>query len=223
MSKILIVEDDKKLREELGIFLKKNGYEIEILEKFEDTINDILKIKADLILLDINLPNLDGEYICKELRKVSNVPVIIITSRESEIDEIISLNYGADQYVTKPFNIHILLAKISSLLRRTKDLSYAQDKIDCKEFILNISQSKIEKDDIQIELTKNELKILHFLVLNRGRIVSRDKIMSYLWDSESFVDENTLSVNIKRLRDKMEEINLKSLIETKRGQGYILK
>ena len=163
MSKILIVEDDKKLREELGIFLKKNGYEIEILEKFEDTINDILKIKADLILLDINLPNLDGEYICKELRKVSNVPVIIITSRESEIDEIISLNYGADQYVTKPFNIHILLAKISSLLRRTKDLSYVQDKIDCKEFILNISQSKIEKDDVQIELTKNELKILHFL------------------------------------------------------------
>ena len=160
MSKILIVEDDKKLREELGIFLKKNGYEIEILEKFEDTINDILKIKADLILLDINLPNLDGEYICKELRKVSNVPVIIITSRESEIDEIISLNYGADQYVTKPFNIHILLAKISSLLRRTKDLSYVQDKIDCKEFILNISQSKIEKDDVQIELTKNELKIL---------------------------------------------------------------
>src|SRR5690625_3826573 len=154
MSKILIVEDDKKLREELGIFLKKNGYEIEILEKFEDTINDILKIKADLILLDINLPNLDGEYICKELRKVSNVPVIIITSRESEIDEIISLNYGADQYVTKPFNIHILLAKIASLLRRTKDLSYVQDKIDCKEFILNISQSKIEKDDIQIELTK---------------------------------------------------------------------
>ena len=101
MSRILIVEDDKKLREELGIFLKKNGYEIEILEKFEDTINDILKTKTDLILLDINLPNLDGEYICKELRKVSNVPVIIITSRESEIDEIISLNYGADQYVTK--------------------------------------------------------------------------------------------------------------------------
>ena len=132
MSRILIVEDDKKLREELGIFLKKNGYEIEILEKFEDTINDILKTKTDLILLDINLPNLDGEYICKELRKVSNVPVIIITSRESEIDEIISLNYGADQYVTKPFNIHILLAKIASLLRRTKDLSYVQDKIDCK-------------------------------------------------------------------------------------------
>lgn len=222
MAKILIVEDDCKLREELRIFLGKNGYEIEIISNFNDTINDILKIKADLILLDINLPNFDGEYICKEIRKVSSVPIIMITSRENEIDEIISLNYGADNYVTKPFNIQILLAKISSLLRRANDLNKLQDKINCGNFILNLSQSKVEKDDKYLELTKNELKILHFLVLNRGKIVQRDKIMSYLWDSESFVDENTLSVNMKRLRDKLDELGLKDIIETKRGLGYIL-
>ena len=172
MSKILIVEDDKKLRNELKIFLEKNGYEAEILEDFENPIESILNRKVDLILLDINLPNLDGTYICKEIRKTSNVPIIMVTSRESEIDELISLNNGADQYVTKPFNILILLAKISGLLRRTQEYANInQNRIDCKDFILNISKSVIEKDDNIIELTKNELKILHYLVLKQGQIV----------------------------------------------------
>ncbi len=223
MAKILIVEDDNKLRNELSIFLSKNGYEIECIVDFSNTISDILKIKSDLILLDINLPNFDGEYICKEVRKTSSVPIIMITSRENEIDEIISLNYGADNYITKPFNIQILLAKISSLLRRTNDLNSFQDKIDCGIFILNLSQSKIDTEKGSQELTKNELKILHFLVQNRGKIVPRDKIINYLWDSESFIDENTLSVNIKRLRDKLDSLDLKDIIETKRGLGYILK
>lgn len=223
MEKILIVEDDEKLRNELKIFLDRNGYEGIILEKFDNSINDILQINPDLILLDINLPYFDGEYICKELRKTSNVPIIMITSRDSEIDELLSLNYGADQYVTKPYNIQILLAKINGLLKRSKNIESNQTKIDCDDFILNISKSVIERNNKYIELTKNELKILHYLVMNKGKIVSREEIMDYLWDSQSFIDDNTLTVNIKRLRNKLEEFGIKDIIETKRGQGYLLK
>ncbi len=223
MHKILIVEDDEKLRKELEIFLNKNGYKTKSLEDFSNTIEDILKEKPDLVLLDINLPGFDGEYVLKEIRKVSEVPIIIITSRDNEMDELLSMNYGADHYVTKPFNIQILLAKITSVLRRSTAKDMNSDKIDCKEFILNISKSLIEKDDKKIELTKNELKILHFLVQRRGKIVSREDIMEYLWDSESFIDDNTLTVNMTRLRNKLDQIGLKELIETKRGQGYILQ
>ena len=223
MKKILIVEDDQKLRNELKIYLEKNGYEALTIEKFDNSIQEILNKKADLILLDINLPYLDGEYICKEIRKTLNVPIIMVTSRDSELDELISLNNGADQYVTKPYNLQILLAKIAGLLKRIENTGINQNKIDCKEFILNISKSMIEKEEKQIELTKNELKILHFLVLRKGQIVSRDEIINYLWDSESFIDDNTLTVNMTRLRTKLEEIGLKDIIETKRGQGYILK
>ena len=223
MHKILIVEDDEKLRKELEIFLNKNGYKTKILENFSNTIEDILNENADLVLLDINLPNFDGEYILKEIRRVSEVPIIIITSRDSEMDELLSMNYGSDHYVTKPFNIQILLAKIASVLRRSTALETSSNKINCHEFILNISKSLIEKDDKKIELTKNELKILHFLVQRRGKIVSREEIMEYLWDSESFIDDNTLTVNMTRLRNKLDGLGLKELITTKRGQGYILE
>lgn len=223
MFKILIVEDDEKLRNELKKFLERNGYSVAIIENFENALQDIIEENADLILLDINLPYVDGEYLCKEIRKISNVPIIMVTSRDNEIDELLSLNYGADQYVTKPYNIQILLAKISGLLKRATNTDTNQNKINCGNFILNISKSIIEKEDKQIELTKNELKILHYLVQKRGQIVSRDEIINYLWDSESFIDDNTLTVNMGRLRTKLEEINLKDIIETKRGQGYILK
>lgn len=222
MQKILIVEDDEKLRDELEIFLNKNGYKAESLKTFDNTKEDILNINPDLVLLDINLPVYDGEYICRELRKQSNIPIIIVTSRDSEVDELISINYGADYYITKPFNIQILLAKIGSVLRRTNMKGENPDKIDAKEFILNISKSTIEKDDKIIELTKNEFKILKYLVQNRGKIVSREDIMECLWESESFIDDNTLTVNITRLRNKLEELELKELLETRRGQGYIL-
>lgn len=222
MPKILIIEDDEKLREELKIFLNKNGYEATTLTTFDNTIQEILKRKPDLILLDINLPNTDGEYICKEIRKQSNMPIIIVTSRDNELDELLSINNGADHYITKPFNIQILLAKIGSLLRRTS-MQEVNDKIDVKDFILNTSNNTIEKDGKTIELTKNEYKILKYLVQNRGKIVSREDIMECLWESESFIDDNTLTVNITRLRNKLEELELKELLETKRGQGYILK
>ena len=223
MSKILIVEDDEKLSKELKIFLDKNGYDSVILQKFDNAVEDILEENADLILLDINLPYTDGEYICKEIRKTSDVPIIMVTSRDNEIDELLSLNYGADQYVTKPFNIQILLAKITGLLKRNQNADKSQEKIKCNGFILNVSKSMIETENKKIELTKNELKILHYLVLNQGKIVSREDIMECLWESESFIDDNTLTVNITRLRNKLEELELKELLETKRGQGYILK
>ena len=223
MAKILIVEDDKKLRDELKIFLERHGYEVFLLEKFDNSIEDILGYKADLILLDINLPNADGEYICREIRKVSNIPIIIVTSRDSELDELLSINNGADQYITKPYNIQILLAKIERLLKRSYSGNVSQDKIDCGKFVLNLSKSIIEKDGKIVELTKNEFKILHYLVLNKEKIVSRNEIIDYLWESENFIDDNTLTVNIKRLRNKLEEVGLNDVIETKRGQGYILK
>jgi hypothetical protein len=223
MQKILIIEDDEKIRDELESFLNKHGYNAKALINLDNVVEDILKEKADLILLDINLPYMDGEYVCKEVRKTSNVPIIMVTSRDSELDELISLNYGADQYVTKPYNIQILLAKIIGLLKRNQNAGINQDKIDCKEFILNRSKSIIEKDDLKVELTKNEISILYFLILHRGSIVSREDIIEYLWESEAFIDDNTLTVNMKRLRGKLEEVGLEDIIETKRGQGYMLK
>lgn len=222
MQNILIVEDDEKLRDELEIFLSKNGYQVQSLKVFNNTINDILNIEPNLVLLDINLPETDGEYICREIRKQSNIPIIIVTSRDNELDELISINYGADYYITKPFNIQILLAKIGAVLRRTSRIEIS-DKIDAGDFVLNTSKSTIEKENQSIELTRNEFKILKYLVQNREKIVSREEIMECLWESESFIDDNTLTVNITRLRNKLEELNLKELLETKRGQGYIMK
>lgn len=223
MQKILIIEDDEKLRNELENFLNKNGFIATSLKKFDNAVEDIQKIQADLLLLDINLPYTDGEFICKEVRKTSNVPIIMVTSRDNEMDELLSLNYGADQYVTKPYNIQILLAKIVGLLKRNQNAGNNPDKIDCGEFVLNTAGRIIEKEDNKVELTKNEYKILEYLVLHRQQVISRDEIMDYLWESEEFVDDNTLNVNIKRLRTKLEELGLIDQIETRRGQGYLLK
>lgn len=220
MQKILIIEDDQKLRHELEIFLNRNGLNSKCIETFENTIEDIINEKADLILLDINLPNYDGEYILKELRKTIDTPIIMVTSRDNEIDELISMNYGADNYVTKPFNSQILLAKINAILKRQNN-GVDQDKINCGEFILNTSKSIIQKENKQAELTLNELKILKYLVKNKGKITSREDIMNYLWDTEDFIDDNTLTVNMTRLRGKLESIGIHDAIETKRGQGYI--
>ena len=223
MKRILIIEDDEKLRCELETFLNKNGFVATSLNKFDNAVEDILNEKADLLLLDINLPYTDGEFICKEIRKTSNVPIIMVTSRDSEMDELLSLNYGADQYVTKPYNIQILLAKIVGLLKRNQNAGNNPDKIDCGEFVLNTAGRIAEKEDNKVELTKNEYKILEYLVLHRQQVISRDEIMDYLWESEEFVDDNTLNVNIKRLRTKLTELGLIDQIETRRGQGYLLK
>lgn len=222
MQKILIVEDDEKLSKELEKFLSQNGYEIYRITVFNNVIEDILNSKCNLVLLDINLPENNGEYICKEVRKLSEVPIVMITSVDNELDQLISLNYGADDYITKPFNLQILLAKITTILKRVNSNNKDQNKIDLGNFILNLSKSSIEKNGKEIELTKNEFKIIYYLAQNRGKIVSREELMNYLWDSEMFVDDNTLTVNITRIRNKLEEINLKDILETRRGQGYIL-
>ena len=223
MQKILIVEDNEKLRGELEVFLNNNGYFVDTLKSFDNPLHDILEINPELLLLDITLPGNDGEYICKEIRKKSNMPIIIITSRDSEIDELLSINNGADHYITKPFNIHILLAKINSLLRRTNMVNQNLDIIDAKDFVLNINKSTIERKGKCIELSKNEFRILKYLVQNRNKIVSREDIMICLWDSDDFIGDSTLTVNITRVRSKLEELGLKQLLETKRGLGYILK
>ncbi len=221
MQKIVIAEDDEKLRQELEIFLKRNGYEAIGLVQYDNTVNDILAVHADLVLLDINLPNQDGQYLLKEIRKISDVPVIMITSRDNELDELLSMNYGADHYVTKPFNTQILLAKIVAILKRTSNVT-EKEQIKCGRFILDISKSRIEKDGNKIELTGNELKILKYLIKYKGTIVSREDLMNYLWDSEAFIDDNTLTVNITRVRNKLGQLGETNVIETKRGQGYII-
>ena len=223
MKRILIAEDNEKLRNELEIFLNNNGFKAESLKSFESTLTEILNINPDLLLLDINLPNADGEYICMEIRKKSDMPIIIITSRDSEIDELLSINNGADHYITKPFNIHILLAKINSLLKRAEKGGDNSDLINAGEFILNINKCTIVKDGRIIELTKNEFRILKYLTENKNKIVSREDIMLCLWDSDDFIGDSTLTVNMTRVRSKLELLGLKEMLETKRGQGYILK
>ncbi len=219
MKKILIIEDDIKIRDELSLFLSRNGFECDCSDQFKDAINVILNANADLVLLDINLPHIDGYHICKEVRKSSDVPIIIVTSRNSEFDELMSMNFGADDFVTKPYNTQILLARINSLLRRTNQVA---DTISCKGLQLNLSDSSMTYETTKLELTKNEMKILHLLMINENTIVKRDAIMDALWQSNEFIDDNTLTVNINRLRKKLETVGVKDLLKTKRGQGYII-
>ena len=222
MSKIFIVEDENTIRYELSIFLARYGYEVEAPENFENIIEEIKKSNSDLILLDINLPIFDGYYICREVRKFSETPIIVVTSRDSDVDELMSMNLGADDFVTKPYNTQILLARIEAILKRVNRSSTPQDILEYKDMKVNLSNGTVIYDDKTIEITKNELKILSYLIKNKGKIVSREKLMNYLWDCEMFIDDNTLSVNVTRIRKKLEEIGLKNIIETRRGLGYIM-
>lgn len=222
MSKIFIVEDENTIRDELSIFLARYGYEVEAPENFENIIEEIKKSNSDLILLDINLPIFDGYYICREVRKFSETPIIVVTSRDSDVDELMSMNLGADDFVTKPYNTQILLARIEAILKRVNRSSTPQDILEYKDMKVNLSNGTVIYDDKTIEITKNELKILSYLIKNKGKIVSREKLMNYLWDCEMFIDDNTLSVNVTRIRKKLEEIGLKNIIETRRGLGYIM-
>ena len=221
MKKILIIEDDEAIRNELKTFLCRYNYDTLVVEKFENIIEEIKKENADLILLDINLPIFDGFYICREIRKNSNVPIIIVTSRDSDIDELMSMNLGADDFITKPYNTQILLARINSVLKRVYSKE-VQESMVYKDLVLNLSNGTISYKDNTLNLTKNEIKILSYLIKNKGKIISRENLMEYLWNDDFFVDDNTLSVNIIRLRKKIESIGLKNPIETRRGLGYIM-
>lgn len=219
--KIIIIEDDMKIRNELSQFLNKYGYETFAPTSFENIVNDVLGANANLILLDINLPIYDGYYFCREIRKASAIPIIIVTSRDSEVDELMSMNLGADDFVTKPYNTQILLARISSVLKRVYSTEATQE-ITYSGLTLDISKSMVSFEDREIELTKNEVRILNLLMKNSGKIISRDDIMNALWQSNEFVDDNTLTVNINRLRKKLEDIGVNNFLKTKRGQGYLV-
>lgn len=220
-KKIFIIEDEEKIRLELSTFLNKYGYETMYSTDFENIIEIALKSEAHVILLDINLPYYDGYYICREIRKSSNVPIIVVTSRNSEIDELMSMNLGADDFITKPYNTQILLARISSIIRRTYQ-NVDVEVFDFKGLKYNMSTSEMSYLDKKSELTKNESRILYTLIKNKEKIVSRNDLMKSLWQNDEFVDDNTLTVNINRLRKKLDEIGAEGYLQTKRGQGYIL-
>lgn len=222
MDKIIIIEDTEVIREELRTFLENYGYEVEVPTNFNNIIEYVRDTSANLILLDINLPVFDGYYICREIRKFSDIPIVIVTSRDSELDELMSMNLGADDFITKPYNTQILVARIAAILKRAKTKNKESDMLTYNNLSLNILNGTISSDRKSLEITKNELKILSYLMKNKQRIVSREELMEYLWESEFFVDDNTLSVNITRLRKKLEDIGVKNAIETRRGLGYIM-
>lgn len=219
MYNILIVEDEIKLREELKTFLENNGYKVSLINDFENTLENIKNNNYDLILLDVNLPNINGEYLCREIRKFSSIPIIIVTSKNTVVDEIISINYGADDFITKPYNLDVLLARMERLLHRTNN---SDNIIKYFNLELNVSKSIIIVGGKSIDLSKNELKILYYLLKHKGTIISRDDIINYLWDNDAYVDDNTLTVNINRLRNKLSDMGMKDMIKTKRGIGYII-
>ena len=219
LMKILIIEDDLELREELKILLDNNGYHGVILQRLDNALEEIIKIAPDLILLDIKLPYLNGQQLLKQLRKKSSIPVIMVTSKDSEMDEILAMSYGADDYITKPYNPTILLLHIEAVFKR---LQNKETKLYYQGVNVNLSKSVLEKNDHELLLSKNVMSIFYFLLVNQGKIVSRDEIMNYLWGTNKFIDDNTLTVNMTRLKKKLVKIGLIDVIETRRDQGYIL-
>jgi len=222
MYKILIIEDDIKIRKELKTFLEKYSYEVEIYEDFYNFNAEKIQKDIHLILLDINLPQKDGFYICKDIRRESNTPIIFITSRDNEVDELMGIHLGGDDFITKPFNTQILLARIESLIRRTYETN-TTNIYEINKMKYYPDKSLVEFKGVSEELTKNENRILRTLVENRNKIVSRNQMMNCLWQTDEFVDDNTLTVNVNRLRNKLESLGLVDMIKTKRGQGYIIK
>ncbi|MEG0470026.1 MAG: response regulator transcription factor, partial [Longicatena sp.] len=201
MYRIMVIEDNDKIRNELSDFLGKNGYQALAPIDFEHILDVVKEEKPDLILLDLNLPVVDGHFICREIRKDSNLPIIVVTSRDSEMDELISMNLGADDFVTKPYNLQILLARISRVLQRAYEHS-SGNVLSIHDIQLDISKSTLSYRDKLADLTKNELRIMHCLFENKNKIVSRNELMQHMWDCDLFVDDNTLTVNINRLRKK---------------------
>ena len=221
MKKIAVVEDDKVLRQALESLLKENGYETVCLEKYDKAEEEILCAEPDLVLLDILLPGTNGQEILRNLRQKSQVPVIMVTSREGDMDQILAMSCGADDYITKPYNPTLLLLKMEALFRRIQP-GAPQEEVEYRGILLNLLRSTMTYQGEERVLSKNEFSILYYLIKNQGRIVSRDELMDHLWDCNDFIDDNTLTVNINRLRKKLEEAGIQGAIQTRRGQGYLL-
>ena len=221
MKKILIVEDDSDNRQELSVLLSCSGYQSVIIDKFDSVTEDISKIMPDLVLLDIDLPSINGKDILRDIRKKSEVPVIMVTGSQREADEIFSFGFGADDYLTKPYNPTLLLLRINNIFKRTAGLD---ENLEYNGLKINLVRNTMEDaSGNEIILTKNENLILCHLIEKRGSIVSRDELMDHLWNNSEFINDNTLTVNVSRLRAKLESAGLKDAIETRKGLGYVLK
>lgn len=223
MYSIMIIEDDKKLRNLIKNHLEKYGYEAYIVEDFSRVNEEFIESNPHLILMDINLPLYDGFYWCRDIRRISNVPIIFISARDSDMDQVMAIENGGDDYITKPFSYDVLLAKIKGVIRRVYG-SYADsgsnEILEVNGLFLHINQSVVEYRGRKIELSKKEFQIIQLLLKNEGKIVSRETLLEALWNDIEFVDDNTLSVNMTRVRKRLEELGIKDVIETKRGQGY---
>ncbi len=223
MKKIMIIEDDQNICKELKELLENSSYNPIILKDFKNPIEEIRKTNPDLILLDISIPYMNGELLLKEIRKESSIPVIMVTSRDSEADEVLSMSYGADDYITKPYNPNILLLRIGAVLKRTSaHYGTNLNELSYKDLIFDSQKGIIKKDCIEIELTKNEMIIFSYLLAHQNKIVTRDELMTALWDNTAFVNDNALTVNISRLRSKLKTMGHEDAIDTRKGQGYIL-
>ena len=219
MKKIMIVEDEDAICNELSGLLENNNYKAIILKDFKNALNEILSSSPNLILLDINIPYINGEILLQDLRKSSNIPVIMVTSNNSETDEALSISYGADDYITKPYNPNILLLRIGAVLKRVNNES---NILTYKDLSINIGKGIIKRDDMEIILTKNEMIIFSYLLNHQNKIVTRDELMTDLWNNEEFINDNALTVNISRLRAKLKNIGYEDAIDTRKGMGYIL-
>ena len=220
MKRIMIIEDETALRDELSVLLKNAGYEPVAVTDYSNVSEQMKSSYSDLILLDINLPNVNGETLLQDFRKSSDTPVIMLTSRTTEIDEVLSMSYGADDYITKPYNPTILLLRISAVLKRSAKVGAVQKYHDVEVSTVKGSLTRNGSEQI---LTKNEMIIFQQLLDRQGEIVTRDELMTALWDNDEFVNDNALSVNVSRLRGKLAELGLPEAIETRKKQGYVLK
>lgn len=223
MTKILVVEDDHQIQQELVLLLQRNGFEAQALTSFESVPQQIVAAHPDLVLLDLNLPGIDGQQICREVRQLSNVPIIVVTSRNTDLDELMVLSLGADDFIAKPYNTQILLMHITSVLRRTNSDVTTGTKLSHAGVTLDSSSCKVSANQKSVELTKNELRILSLLMQNAGTVVSRQRIQEELWQSDEFVDDNTLTVNISHLRNTLASIGVEDFVMTRRGLGYVIE
>ena len=222
MYKIMIVEDDEIISNSIAVYLEKWQYSTCEVQNFQNVVHEFVEYSPDLVLMDINLPYFDGYYFCEEIRKISKVPIIFISSANDDMNIVMAMNIGADDFIEKPFKLVVLKAKIEALLRRVYNFNSGTNLIVYKDVIFDMSRDEIKCGEELAELTKNESKILTVLLENREKIVSREEIINALWQSDNFIDENTLSVNVNRLRAKLKSIGVDEFITTKKGKGYIV-
>ncbi|WP_252254265.1 response regulator transcription factor [Clostridium sp. ZBS12] len=222
MYKILIVEDDLIIASILKNHLCKWGYEAEIVSDFNNVVSSFIEYDPQLVVLDITLPFYNGFHWCTEIRKISKVPIIFASSANDNMNLIMAINMGADDFIAKPFDLNVIVAKVQALIRRTYSFQGQTNILESNGAVLNLGDTTLIYNNKKLELSKNEFKILQILLDNKNKTVSRDDIMTHLWNSDSFIDDNTLTVNVTRLRRKLDDINLKNFIKTKKGIGYIV-